>query len=193
MEENKHVVIVNAKEQYSYMSKELGIEPLNEFNEDWSIDLEIETRLNFRDKIDEVGRAMVDGGGLQMPEAELKVPLVHKFTHGQYVRRMDASAGQLIDTKIHMQEHPFFLMMGSMSILTDKGIQRIKAPYQGITKPGTRRLMYIHEDSIFITVHATDKTTVDEVLEDIVVSEYKELPPHCDPVEILKKMNLKIE
>ena len=50
--------------------------------------------------------------------------------------------GQIISTGIHKKEHPYFVLKGDISVLTDEGIKRIKAPYNGITKPGTKRLIY---------------------------------------------------
>ena len=44
-------------------------------------------------------------------------------------------------TKIHKKEHPFFLMKGKMSILTENGVKHIQAPHHGITKPGTKRII----------------------------------------------------
>ena len=78
-----------------------------------------------------------------------------------------------------------------MSILTEEGIQNIKAPYQGVTKPGTKRAIYTHEECIFITVHATNSTTIKDVEEEVVCTKYEDLPPGCDALEILKKINLK--
>jgi hypothetical protein len=84
-------------------------------------------------------------------------------------------------------------MTGYISVLTEKGIQHIRAPYHGITKPGTKRIIYVHENCVFITVHATDKTTIEEVTKDVVCSKYEDLPPSIDVIETLKKINLKIE
>ena len=80
-----------------------------------------------------------------------------------------------------------------MSILTEEGIQNIKAPYQGVTKPGTKRAIYTHEECIFITVHATDNTTIEDVEEEVICTKYEDLPPGSDMLEILKEINLKQE
>jgi len=80
--------------------------------------------------------------------------------------------GQIISTGIHKKEHPYFVLKGDISVLTDEGIKRIKAPYNGITKPGTKRLIYMHEDSVWITVHATDKSTVEDVLNDVIAKDF---------------------
>ena len=78
-----------------------------------------------------------------------------------------------------------------MSILTEEGVQHIKAPFQGITKVGTKRVIYTHEECIFTTVHSTDNTTISEAEEEIACVRYEDLPPGCDVLEVMKKINLK--
>lgn len=103
----------------------------------------------------------------------LDLPLKHTFTDGIYVREIFNPAGALITTKIHKIEHPFVLLKGRIStyIPEDGGkVQHIIAPYIGVTKAGTRRVIYAHEDSVFITFHPNPENTQDlEKLEDMFV------------------------
>jgi len=100
---------------------------------------------------------------------EVDCPLVHRFTKGIYVREIFMPAGTYITSKIHKTEHPFIISKGSCTVWTDEGEEvLIQAPYCGITKPNTRRLLYIHEDCVWTTIHATDKTTPEEVEDDII-------------------------
>jgi hypothetical protein len=50
-------------------------------------------------------------------------------------------------------------MKGECTIFTERGLERIKAPYHGITLAGTQRLIFIHDECTFITVHRTDCLT----------------------------------
>lgn len=111
-------------------------------------------------------------------------PLKHTFADGLYIREVFMPAGQIIVTKIHKVEHPIFIMKGHVSIMTEDGLDEIKAPYQGITKPGTKRIIYTHEDTILITVHATDKKTPEEVEEDVIAKNFD------DPVISIQEINL---
>ena len=105
-------------------------------------------------------------------------PLKHIFTDGLYIREMTGLKGRIVVTKIHKTTHPFFVLKGDVSILTEKGEERIKAPYFGITQAGTKRIGYFHEDTIWITVHATEETDLEKI-EDIVIAEtYEDLPVH---------------
>jgi len=111
----------------------------------------------------------IDALELAMLETGLAVdlPVVHRFTPGMYSRELRAPAGVLATTYIHLIEHQFVLIQGSVSIYLDDRWQRIEAPYHGITKVGTRRIVYVHKDAIWTTFHPTDKTTVDEVEDEI--------------------------
>ena len=77
--------------------------------------------------------------------------------------------GTLIISKIHKTEHPFVIVKGKVSVWVEGiGTVTYTAPYVGITKPGTRRVLYIHEDCSWLTFHATDKTTPEEVEADVI-------------------------
>jgi len=103
-------------------------------------------------------------------------PLLHTFADGLYVRTIRMPKGLLLTSKIHKTNHPYFVMEGEVSVLTDEGEIRIKAPYAGITKAGTKRVLYIHEDTVWITVHATDKTDLAEIEDEIIATTFNEVP-----------------
>jgi hypothetical protein len=102
-------------------------------------------------------------------------PLLHAFGDGLYIRTIRMPKGMLLTSKIHKTNHPYFIMEGEVSVLTDKGEVRIKAPYADITRAGTKRVLYIHEDTVWITVHATDKTDLREIEHDIIAESFDEL------------------
>ncbi len=98
-------------------------------------------------------------------------PVKHHFAHGFYMRELRCPAGVLAVTKIHRTAHPFFLMQGSVSILTEHGIERIEASYAGITAPGTKRVVYTHTDTVWLTVHEVDAETDLEAIEARLIAE----------------------
>ena len=191
--ENEPLTKEESRAQFVEVTEMLGLKHSFNFDEAWEIGLEVRKRQEFREKISDLEQAIVDMGdttGEVMHDAN---PVKHTFAGGCYIREIYNPANQLLVTKIHKKEHPFFLMKGEMSILTEEGIQNIKAPYQGVTKPGTKRAIYTHEECIFITVHATDNTTIEDVEEEVICTKYEDLPPGCDALEILKEINLKQE
>lgn len=90
------------------------------------------------------------------------------FTPGLYLRALVVPKGSYLISKLHAVEHPFILAEGKMTIFTPEGKEEIKAPHVNITKAGTRRFARADEDSLWITCHATDKTTEAEVEAEVI-------------------------
>jgi len=92
-------------------------------------------------------------------------PLNHIFTKGLYTRTIHMPEGTLIVSKIHKTEHPYFMLQGKALVWTEnQGVVEIAAPFVGVTQPGTRRVLFIKEASIWCTTH---EWLEGETLEDI--------------------------
>ena len=180
-----------AKQHFVDMTNMLDLKHTFDFDEAYDVGLELRRRKEFREKVIELEKDIVKIGNTTGEAIQKINPVKHTFADGCYIREIYNPANELIITKIHKKEHPFFLMKGEMSILTEEGIQNIKAPYQGITKPGTKRIIYTHEECIFITVHATDNTTIESIEEEVVCTKYEDLPFGSDVLETLKKLEEK--
>lgn len=103
------------------------------------------------DRIDQLEQVMLENAPM------VDCPLNHKFTPGLYIREVFMPKGTLITSQIHKTCHPFFILKGCVSVFSENdGEQLLRAPYSGITMPGTRRVLKIHEDTIWITCHPTD-------------------------------------
>lgn len=114
----------------------------------------------------------IEGEMEQMPQVEL--PLHHVFTPHLYTREILLKKGTLLTSRIHLTEHPFVLSSGAVSVWTeDGGCVFLRAPHTGVTKAGTRRLIYAHEDTIWSTFHVTEKTDPDEIVKEITFTEGK--------------------
>ena len=145
----------------------------------------LENKKDFRKKTDELFEEGKEMGLWYDQETLEKVnPVKHTFMGGCYIRELFMPKDQLAITKIHKQDNPFFIMKGDFSILTENGVSRIKAPYHGLTKVGTRRIMYIHEDTVFITVHSMKKTTVKKAEEQIFAEDFN------DPIITEEDLNI---
>lgn len=106
---------------------------------------------------------------LASAEDMLDEDIVHSFTDKVYIRQMFAPAGAVVTTRIHKVQHPFMVMRGKVSVFNakDGSITHIEAPYMGITEPGTRRVAFVHEDTLWVTFHVNeDNETNIERLED---------------------------
>jgi len=125
--------------------------------------------LMFEDKLRQLD------GSFEGKESEEVCPLEHDFVDGAYVRKIFMPKGTLLTSKIHKICHPYFIMSGECSVLTDEGIIRIKAPFSGITKAWTKRVLYIHEDTVWVTVHVTKHKDLEQIEDEIIAKDFSEL------------------
>jgi len=118
------------------------------------------------DFVDKLEERIAENGGVLNCE---QFPVVHRFTEGMYIREIHMPAGAVLTSKIHKTEHPFVLLKGSVSVWSaNEGSVLYQAPYLGITKPGTRRVLFVHEDTIWATFHVAEEKTVEEIEERII-------------------------
>jgi len=112
---------------------------------------------------------------MQFDEAEF--PLTHRFTPGLYSRQILMPAGSLVASRIHKTEHPYVISKGDISVWTrEDGLVRLKAPHTGITRPGTRRILFAHEDTVWTTFHATGETDPETIIN--TICEVPVIPAH---------------
>ena len=163
------------KKQFVEKTKELDIKHTFNFDEAYEIGQELVRRQTFRNKIVDFEDKLKNSKHvLSQKELHEKNPVKHSFADGCYIREIFNPASELLVTKIHKKEHPFFLMKGKMSILTENGIIHVQAPHYGITKPGTKRVIYTHTDCVFITVHATDQTDVAKIEKEVIADNFND-------------------
>lgn len=99
-------------------------------------------------------------------------PLKHTFSDGMYIREMFLPKGITIVGKIHKHEHPYFLMKGEVTVVTEhEGKKILKAPCSMISSAGTKRAIYANKDTVWITVHSNpyNHTNLAE-LEDMIIA-----------------------
>lgn len=184
--ENNPLSKEELKKQFIEKTEKLGIKHTFNFDEAYEIGQELVRRQTFRNKIVDF-EDKLKNSDLALSEKELHElnPVKHSFADGCYIREIFNPAGELLVTKIHKKKHPFFLMEGKMSILTEEGVKHIQAPYNDITKPGTKRIIYTHTDCKFITVHATDKTDIKEIEKDVIAENYNDPTISIEELKIL--------
>lgn len=109
------------------------------------------------------------------PNAISDFPLTHSFADGMYVREISVPKGFLVATKIHKKEHPCFVLKGKCLVLSEDGVKMVTAPHSMITKAGTKRIVFVLEDTIWATVHKTDHTDLDEIEDEVIAKNFDDL------------------
>ncbi len=81
--------------------------------------------------------------------------------------------GDRVTSKIHKTDHPFIISKGMAVVYVDGKELLLVAPYIGITKAGTRRVLWIPdfavESCIWTTVHANPDNEKLEEIEDRIL------------------------
>lgn len=111
------------------------------------------------------------GAATSEADLDLLCPVSHSFADGQYIRELNCPAGVMAVTKLHRKSHPFFLLEGEVTVLTSAGVERLRAPYFGITPAGTKRVVYTHTATRWVTVHATKKTDLGAIENEVIAGE----------------------
>lgn len=99
----------------------------------------------------------------------------HTFHGGMYCREVFREAGVLVVGKVHKKEHFYMIVYGSVVITTDDGVQRITGPHLMCSNPGTKRAVYAETDTLCMTFHRTDLTTVDDAEYELVEEENNDM------------------
>ena len=101
----------------------------------------------------------------------IEPPLEHFHTPDLYGRRIFVPGGTAIVTKVHKTEHITVALRGHCTVVDGDGQkQEVIAPAVFITKPGTQRAVYAHDDVEWITVHACKEQDMDRVEAALVCS-----------------------
>ena len=100
---------------------------------------------------------------MDLPQADIKH--VHRFAPGLYIREITIPAGVLATGAVHRFEHLSIMVRGDMTVLTDRGVERISGYHCWVAPAGTKRVGIAHEETVWMTVHAnpTNETDVDAI------------------------------
>lgn len=103
------------------------------------------------------------------------LPLRHTFIKGGYAREMTIPAGCLIVGHIHKDESFAVVTKGHITVLTEDGTQDIHAPTTVFAaKAGMKRVGYAHTETVWTTIHVTDETDPERMIEVLTVPSYEE-------------------
>lgn len=102
------------------------------------------------------------------PSRADEIEIINHFEPGMYRREMRAPAGLFITGRTHRTEHWNELAKGEITVWTEQGMKRLKAPLRILSKPGTKRIGMTHTDVVWITEHLTDETDLAKLEAEIV-------------------------
>lgn len=104
-----------------------------------------------------------------MPQAEFKTH--HHFSNGVYTRTIEIPKGSLLTGKMHATDHLNIISKGDISVLTENGVERIKAPAIVPARARMKRVGYAHEDTVWTTIHGTHETDLARLEAELIIPE----------------------
>ena len=100
-----------------------------------------------------------------------EIPVTHDFADQLYLRQMKMKAGQMVLAAQHKHKHIWFLLSGKVSIKNKDKVKIYTGPCYKISEAGAQRVIYAHEDSVFVNIHKNpDNITDIEKLETLIAN-----------------------
>ena len=108
-----------------------------------------------------------------------ELPIKHDFADQLYLRQMTMQEGQFVVGAIHNHKHIWFLMKGKITVNDNGEIIDHIAPCYMVSEPGSQRIIYAHEHSIFVNVHKNlsnnkDIKSLEEELVSMTIEEFNQ-------------------
>ena len=106
------------------------------------------------------------------PDIQIEIEPRHYFAPGLYLREITIPMGVCLTGKIHKTEHLCILSKGRVSVWTDEGMKTLEASSVVHSLPGIKRVLYAHEESVWINCHFNPENISDlEKIESHYVAE----------------------
>jgi hypothetical protein len=93
-------------------------------------------------------------------------PLEHYFAQGVYGRKILIPADTMMTGRIHKHACINVITKGVVSVITHDTRVTYAAPATFISSPGSKRLLYTHEETHWMTFHCTEETNIDKIVDE---------------------------
>lgn len=108
-------------------------------------------------------------------DSPVEMPVKHNFSPGVYVREIAIPAGTVIVGKVHKTRYLNIVQSGLVTIMTPYRKFLVAGPCTFESFEGEQKIGIVHEDCVWSTVHVTDETDPDKIVEAITASTYDEV------------------
>ena len=99
---------------------------------------------------------------------QLEMPLTHRFAPGVYLREIFMPAGSIVIGHRHKTEHFNLVLTGRLNVMINGVVEHLTAPCVFKSGVDVRKVLFIIEDTRWVTVHPTDETDLGK-LEDLLI------------------------
>jgi hypothetical protein len=129
-------------------------------------------------------------GQMEQPEFRLRHFFTPTGVDGKFVytRELTMPKNAFLTSAIHLLEHPFIISQGLCLVWDDESRWvALRAPHLGITKPGTRRALFIVEETVWTTTHITSTDDPEAAIKEITYDHAKLGHISFDPAEFHRR------
>lgn len=100
------------------------------------------------------------------------MPVQNHFGPHVYLREIFMPAGTLVVGKMHKTEHFNIITQGRVRLIQeDDSITEVSAGDVFISKPGVKKVLYIVEDTRWVTVHPTETKDTQALEDELIIPE----------------------
>lgn len=124
-----------------------------------------------RDQITRLEQAIRD----DLEPVDLDQHTSHHFAPGIYVRELFIPAGTVLTGKIHRFELMNILVSGTIRVTTDDGVKTLTGPKIFNSAAGTQKAGYAVTDTVWLNVHPTQLTDLEEIEKHFIAPDYEAL------------------
>jgi hypothetical protein len=118
-------------------------------------------------------QAITDAEKLIMSVPQVECPVKHHFSNGVYAREIFMPKDTVVTGKIHKTEH-LCILNGDIEIADGNKVKRYTGYHVFNSLPGIKRILIVHEDTWFTTIHVTNETDLEKLEAEMVVNTFDE-------------------
>lgn len=107
---------------------------------------------------------------------QIECPVVHRFAPSCYLREITMPKHSIVIGKIHATEHFNIILKGECTVIyADGSKHHYKAPETFTSLAGVQKVVLMHEETVWQTVHVTDLTDLEEIEKEVIAESYDDL------------------
>ena len=107
-------------------------------------------------------------------QEQVELPLLHDFAPGVYGRRIFMKKDTFVIGRTHKTEHFNIVLSGVANVMIDGETKQLRAGDVFVSKPYIKKVLYILEDMVWMTIHPVDSMDMEEIEKECVLTEEEE-------------------
>jgi hypothetical protein len=104
-------------------------------------------------------------------ENPITPPLNHHHCDGLYGREIFLPKGTIATGRVHLKDHISVISQGKVTVVTPDEIVTYESPITFTAKKGCKRCLYVHEDTIWTTIHLAESKELKELEADLTTND----------------------